>query len=287
MREGLKTFFHLSRFHIIAIASLASLTFGWLFSGHYLWLAPATCALDWFIVNLQNRVVDLEEDRLNGIAGTDFAGGHARAFTITCFALLAGTLALGHLVEPRLTLWRVAFQLIGLAYNFRILPGRTRFKELYLLKNLSSGVLFILSTMVYPAVLSLASPSPLLFAVLVGFFLPLEITYEIIYDLRDVAGDRQLRVPTFPVVHGIPAAHGIIWALLATSAASLAVGAAVGVVGLKEGVLVGGVVQQALYFQLRIKAEPTAARCIFVTYLGAAQIGAYHLWIAAGLPISL
>ncbi|MHB8876930.1 MAG: hypothetical protein ACYC8T_24805, partial [Myxococcaceae bacterium] len=64
-------FFHLSRFHIIAIASLACVAFGWLFSGSFLWAAAALCALDWFIVNLTNRVADLAEDRINGIPGTD------------------------------------------------------------------------------------------------------------------------------------------------------------------------------------------------------------------------
>ena len=43
------------RWHIVAIATMAVFTFGWLFTGRYLWLLTLTCALDWYIVNLVNR----------------------------------------------------------------------------------------------------------------------------------------------------------------------------------------------------------------------------------------
>ena len=36
-------------------------------------IVAAVAALDWFLVNLLNRVVDVPEDRANGIVGTDFA----------------------------------------------------------------------------------------------------------------------------------------------------------------------------------------------------------------------
>ena len=282
--------FHITRFHIICIACLACLTFGWLFSGTQLWLAVALCAVDWFIVNLVNRVADLAEDRANGITGTDLIAKHGRFFEWFCLLLLPGFLLAVHLFEPRLTLLRVVFHAIGLAYNYRLLPapkGRTRFKETYFFKNFSSAVLFILSTQLYPLAISGRSvPLPYLLA-LIGFFLPLEMTYEIFYDLRDIVGDAAERVPTFPVVHGARVSHLIIWALLAMSAASLVAGGLGGVLGLKETCLIGGVVQQALYFHLRIAREATAARCIFVTWLGAAQILSYNLWIWAGLPTDL
>jgi 4-hydroxybenzoate polyprenyltransferase len=284
------TMFHLSRFHIICIACLACLTFGWLFSGQRLWLALALCAVDWFIVNLVNRVADLAEDRANGIVGTDLVSAHGKLFEWGCGALMVGSLVAVHLLVPALTPWRVAFHAIGLAYNYKLLPapgGRTRFKETYFFKNFSSAVLFILSTMAYPLAVSGATVAPLYLALLIGFFLPLELTYEIFYDLRDVKGDAVGRVPTFPVVHGVPVAHGIVWGLLGLSAASLALGAALRVFHLKEVVLVGGVLQQGLYFQLKLSKEATPVRCIFVTWLGAAQILSYQLWIALGLPIAL
>jgi 4-hydroxybenzoate polyprenyltransferase len=203
---------------------------------------------------------------------------------------MKGSLVGVHLFVPALTPWRVAFHAIGLAYNYKLIPtakGRTRFKETYFFKNFSSAVLFLLSTMAYPLAVSGVHVEPLYLALLVGFFLPLEITYEIFYDLRDVKGDVEGNVPTFPVVHGVAASHTIIWGLLGLSSLSIALGAVLGQFHLKEVVLLGGVIQQAAYFQLALSKEATPARCIFITWLGAAQILSYQLWIAVGLPITL
>ena len=157
LRGAVQTLFQISRFHIICIASVTSLTFGWLLTGRELGWAPAICALDWFLVNLMNRIADLREDRLNGIAGTDFVDRHARGLTIFSIVLGLGSFPLLHLVAPELTVWRVLFQLIGVAYNYKVLPsprGLTRFKETYFFKNSSSAVLFLLSTLIYPAALA-------------------------------------------------------------------------------------------------------------------------------------
>ncbi len=286
----IQTFLHLTRFHIIAIATLAALTFGWLMTGRHLWLAMVFCAIDWFVVNLVNRVVDLAEDRANGIVGTDLVARSGSWFTWGCHGLLIASLVLGHFVYPDLTPWRLAFSVIGLAYNYKLIPwfgGMTRFKEMYFAKNFASAVLFLISTIAYPAVLGGAHPSLAWLAVVIGFFLPLEITYEIIYDLRDVKGDAALNVPTFPVVHGEPASHRIIEALIGLSALALIVGGVTRVIGLKELALLGGPIQQMWYFRTRIRHEATAARCVLLTYLGAAQIASYHVWIFAGLPTEL
>lgn len=281
------TFAAVSRLHILAIATVACLVFGWLLTGSWMLAAAAVCCLDWFIVNLVNRVADLAEDRENGIVGTDLIARHGRLFEIGCALLLLGSIVGVHFLAPSLTKWRVLFHAIGLAYNYKLIPtlkGRTRFKETYFFKNFSSAVLFILSTMAYPVALASFEPRPLYFALLVCFFLPLEITYEIIYDLRDVKGDAKEHVPTFPVVHGVRASHRIIDALIVLSALPLIVGFVLGVFRIKELVLIAACIQQALYFHLKLKADPTPERCTFITWLGAAQVASYIVWIALGLP---
>ena len=284
----MRTLFQLSRFHIICIAAVTSLTFGWLLTGHDLWIAVAVCALDWFLVNLMNRVADLAEDRKNGVGGTAFVARHERALTIGAVALLVASFPITHLVAPRLTPWRLLFEAIGLAYNYRVIPslsGLTRFKETYLVKNTSSAALFLISCLAYPAALA-GSPLPwarLLW--LAAFFFPLELTYEIIYDLRDVEGDRAERVPTFPVEHGLATSHRIIESLLLISAAALVAGYLSGSLRFRELVLIFGVVQQALFFELRIKRRVTQLDCIFLTYIGAAQVLSYNVWVWSGLPL--
>ena len=282
------TFFHISRFHILCIAGLASLCFGWLLTGSFLWAAPAVCTLDWFLVNLQNRIADLAEDRTNGVAGTDFVDRNTRALTIGSWLLLVGSFPVLHLLEPRLTWLRLGFQLIGLAYNYRLLPapgGRTRFKETYFFKNTSSAALFLISCLAYPSALAdWAVPLPRALW-LAAFFFPLELTYEIIYDLRDVAGDRAERVPTFPVVHGERTSHLIVESLIALSAAALIAGFTVGQLRVRELVLIAAPIQQLLFFELRVKRQVTQRDAVLLTYLGAAQVLSYCCWVWAGLPL--
>ena len=123
-QEGLlSAFAQVSRLHIIAIASLACLTFGWLMTGEHLWLPPLVCAIDWFIVNLVNRVVDLAEDRANGIVGTDFIGRHGKLLEVGCLALLVGSVAGMHFLAPAMLGVRIVFHAIGLAYNYKLIPA--------------------------------------------------------------------------------------------------------------------------------------------------------------------
>src|SRR5690349_17803780 len=72
--------------HILAIAGLASLVFGWLFSAQFFTIFPAIVAADWFVVNLLNRAVDLPEDAANGVPGTQFLAKHGRWVTIGTIA---------------------------------------------------------------------------------------------------------------------------------------------------------------------------------------------------------
>jgi 4-hydroxybenzoate polyprenyltransferase len=293
---GLATLASISRLHIVAIACLAALTFGWLMGGTWPWPALLFCAVDWFVCNLVNRVADLAEDQRNGIVGTAFVARHARGLAIGCLVLVLVSLAVGHAFYPGLLPWRIAFNAIAFAYSYRVLPWMrktdaawklrlVRWKDLYFWKNFASSVLFLIATLAYPAVVLDVRPEPLWLLVIVGFFLPLELTYEVIYDLRDVPGDTQEGVPTFPVVHGAKWSHGLVRGLLALSGLSLVLGAVAGIVGLAEFVLIGGTIQQAVVFERAIAPDPTAARCIQLTWLGAAQIASYHVWIAVGLPV--
>src|SRR4051812_45297058 len=127
------------RLHIVAIAALGTFTFGWLFTGRHPWFLAAITALDWFLVNLLNRAVDLPEDRANGILGTDLVAAHRRVILGSGFAALLGSLALVHAVVPAITPLRLAYHALGLAYNWRLLPGKRRIKELYFWKNTASA----------------------------------------------------------------------------------------------------------------------------------------------------
>jgi 4-hydroxybenzoate polyprenyltransferase len=270
------------RLHIVAIAALGTLTFGWAFTGARPWLAAAVCALDWFLVNLLNRVVDLPEDRVNAIAGTGFVERHRRAILAGGFATLFGSLALA----PALLPWRLAYHALGFAYNWPLLPGRRRIKQLYFFKNSASAAGFLLTCLAYPLTGAALAPDVTRGTVFAtaAFFFAFELSYEVIYDLRDVPGDRLVGARTFPVVHGERGAVHIVDGLLAVSAVTLAASYAAGVVPWRLFVMVLAPALQVAVYKPWLRRGITSADCIRLTLLGAGLLALYHVWIALGLP---
>ncbi|MFK7991887.1 MAG: UbiA family prenyltransferase [Sandaracinaceae bacterium] len=283
----------ISRLHIVAIATLGTFTFGWLFTGRYLgWLA-AICALDWFVVNLLNRVVDLEEDRVNKITGVAFVDENRRAIVVAGFALLIGSLIGVAFVYPELTWLRVAYHALGLAYNWPVLPGKRRIKELYFFKNSASALGFIITVFLFPLALVdwgtdpsqlAAGITPATLWVSGAFFVLFELSYEVIYDLRDEEGDRVAGVKTYPVVHGQAGAMRIIDALILVSTTVLIAGYAAGVVPWRIVVMALAPVLNLVAYKRAMRRGITSADCVNLTWVGAALLVCYHLWVVAGLP---
>lgn len=291
--DSLKLFASISRFHIVAIGAMGTFTFGWLFTGHYLFGLAAICALDWFLVNLLNRVVDLEEDRINRITGVRFVDENRRAIVVFGFVLLFSSLAFVHMIYPEITWLRVAYHSLGLAYNWPILPGSKRIKELYFFKNTASGLGFIITVFLYPLSLVKWGTDPTLLASGVtpatiwatgAFFILFELSYEVIYDLRDEEGDRAAGVKTYPVVHGQAGAMRIIDGLIATSVLAIVLGFATGVVPWRIFIMVTAPFINLVYYKRAARRGITSADCVVLTWLGAGLLITYHGWVLAGLP---
>ncbi|MSP23910.1 MAG: hypothetical protein EXR75_01855 [Myxococcales bacterium] len=283
----------LSRLHIVAIGALGTFTFGWLFTGHYAFGLAAISGLDWFLVNLLNRVVDLDEDASNGITGTDFAARHRRAILVVGFSILFSSLAAAHLLWPALLPLRLGFHALGFAYNWPLLPGRRRIKTLYFWKNFASATGFFLTVFLYPLATHNygldasgfapgVGPWTILFAA--GFFLLFELSYEVIYDLRDQVGDARAGVRTFPVVHGQAGAVRIIDGLLLGSLACLAVGYALGSVPWRLFIMGAAPLVQLVMFKRALPGGVSSRDCIRLTWTGVLLLVVYHLWIVLGLP---
>ncbi len=283
----------LFRAHILSIVYFSTLTYGFIFSERIDLLLPLVAVWDWFFVNFTNKATDVAEDLRNHIPGAAMMSSHGRTVEAVNGALIAGGLFAGFFVYPEILPFRVLFTVIGLAYNYRIVPtlklGRTRLKEMYFFKNFGSSMLFTLSVFIYPLfALGVADSYPLQSLVLaVLFFIPLELTYEILYDLRDIDGDRAEGVPTYPVVHGRDRALHIIYALIALSALSPIIGALTGLLRLREWIVVFGCAQQVvvIYWLTRRGRRPSQRDTELATYLGAAQLLSYNLWVAVGLPL--
>lgn len=281
----------LTRPHIVAIAALAGLTFGHLFCGGYPWLAAALGALDWFLVNLLNRVVDFGEDRVNAVTGTETAWRHRRTIAWAGLSILGLSLAAQALLLPALLPWRLAYHLLGLGYNWPLLPGRRRIKQLYLAKNAASATGFLLTVFGYPLALAHARGVPLLpdvswatVLVCAAFFFLFELSYEVVYDLRDREGDARAGLPTFPVVHGVKGAVRIVDGLALGSLALLAGGFLGGIVPWRATVMGAAPLMQIAMVKAALPGGIRSAHCVGLTWLGAGLLAVYHLWERLGLP---
>jgi 4-hydroxybenzoate polyprenyltransferase len=191
---------------------------------------------------------------------------------------------------------RVVFHAIGLGYSFRLVPtlrGWRRFKDLYALKNGMSAVLFVLSVIGYP-LLGRSEPlrmSVTALAALAAFFFLFEHTFEIVYDLRDLDGDRAVGVPTYPVVHGIARAATLVYALCVVSIVILVAARASRLVTTRELLMAAAPAAQLAFLRWRGPSNVTRADCIGVTYAGTVLLLVFlagtALWERAGLPMDV
>lgn len=309
----------IARPHIMAIGAMGVLTFGWIFSGQYFWFLAVIAAVDWFVVNWLNRVVDLEEDTRNHISGTAFVAQHSRAFIYTGLAALISSAIATLLIAPEILPLRICFHLLGLAYNWPLLPAKwfprhtfpaafaespdfttrkVRIKQLYFWKNTASATGFLLTVFGFPLVTMWrhdiawangSQPVAALWAVV--YFFVFEISYEIMYDMRDVAGDAAEGIQTYPVFHGIDGAIDIVHDLLLASFVWLVVGFLFTLIPWCLAILAAAPIIQAIFFawmrhphSTTKDIKITAGQCIALTWLGVSLLVTYHFWYHFGLP---
>ena len=285
----------IARYHIVLIAMTASLVFGWLTTGRYGWLLACVVGLDWFLINLVNKLTDVEEDLKNRIPGTERVLAKKKLLTALACGLLVGSFA-SHVVFPQITPWRLLVQLIGLAYSYKLIPtpsGMKRIKELYFFKNFGSAFLFVLTCLVYPIATNdyAIITSQAYVVALALFFIPFEVSYEVLYDFRDLEGDKQEGIPTFPVVHGGETAKKLINALLIVSVVSILIAFGTGIFGVRELLFVVAPTAQLFFYQPRLARGLTSNDCIGLTHLGSAQLILFlvgtTLWLDAGMPANI
>jgi 4-hydroxybenzoate polyprenyltransferase len=173
--------------------------------------------IDYLIITLAvacicqwNRLTDVEEDTLNCPDDLKDAQAKSRAIKIFCYA--AGTIAilLAFFTEPTWgTTVLIAFgAAVGYFYNTPLWPSKPhlRLKNMFIVKNLSSAAGWSAGLLAFPMLRAHSQPDILFFTAFVYMF-AMVMTYEIMWDIRDVAGDTRARIRTLPVVLGINSAR--------------------------------------------------------------------------------
>ncbi|MCC6159546.1 MAG: UbiA family prenyltransferase [Deltaproteobacteria bacterium] len=286
----LRNLYHVSRFHIVLIAAGGSLVFGKMLTGAFHPAFALVVAIDWFLVNIVNRVVDQTEDVANRVTGADFARQNARTILLAAIALYVAGFAVHLFWMPALIWPRLAYHLLGLVYNFPILRRRGRrfrLKEVYFFKNTASCVGFLLTLFAYPlSSLALRDGVGVAYIGLIaGFLAALEVGFEIIYDLRDLDGDRRAGIATYPVVHGETVASRIVIVLNLVSAACILVGACTRLFDLQEFVLIAAPALQLALFVRGRRRGFTQADVVAITWTFAAMNFIWVFWVIVGLPV--
>jgi 4-hydroxybenzoate polyprenyltransferase len=278
------------RLHIASIGAMGTFTFTWLLCGVYDPRLALLSACDWLVVNWLNRIVDIREDQANHIAGTSWVATHKSAVLWSGWLLLLISLAAGAWwVAPITLLPRLAFHTLGMAYNWPLLPGARRIKQLYFWKNTASATGFLLTLFALPLLVHRPVVGTVVVVVAMMFFALFEVSYEILYDLRDEVGDREQHVRTYAVVHGGFFAGRLALVLMALSAIILVVGFAAGVTPWALTIMAAAPLMQMIAVVRKLptatqKNQVDAFTCIALTWLGVVLLSAYHAWEWLGWP---
>ncbi len=202
--------FILNRLHIIVSAPAIM----WCWSG---FLKMRFRSVDYLIITMAvacicqwNRLTDVEEDALN--CPDDLKDAQTKSRAIKVFCYVAGTIAILLALFTELT-WKLMGLItfgaaVGYFYNTPLLTSKPhlRLKNMFIIKNLSSGVGWSAGLLLFPMLRAHIQPDGLFFTAFVYMF-AMVMTYEIMWDIRDVAGDARAGIRTLPVVLGINSAR--------------------------------------------------------------------------------
>jgi 4-hydroxybenzoate polyprenyltransferase len=202
--------FILNRLHIIVSAPAVM----WCWSE---FLKMRFRGIDYLIITLAvacicqwNRLTDVTEDALNCPGDLKDAQAKKNAIKILCYAGGIISVVLALFTEPTWTLaGLVVFgAAVGYFYNSPLLPSQShlRLKNIFIIKNLSSGAGWSAGLLVFPMLRANTQPDGSFFTAFVYMF-AMVMTYEIMWDIRDVTGDTRANIRTLPVVLGINSAR--------------------------------------------------------------------------------
>ena len=293
----IRLFFGACRFHIVLVALFGTLTFSWWLTGHHLWGVALVSAIDWWILDVLNKIGDLKEDLHNNPEEAQWVQKHGIGLTWTCTIIFALSLTWSIAILPELTWARLLFQILGIAYSFNVIympkairregsGAFSRFKVMYVFKNMSAEWLFLLSVVCYPLLAwhqeRILDTNQIL--LMCGFFYFLEMSFEILYDFKDIDGDRKEGVRTYPVVHGERIGRMIFDTCLVLSAGFILVGYFWFGFDSRHIVVCFAPLVQASAFNYYAKNGYPRAGSVWITHLCTVQLLVYNSYVWLELP---
>jgi len=157
------------------------------------------------IYNL-NRKTDESEDAINHSHRYAFTKKYEKILYLSGIGAYLLALVLSGFYGISVILVSAIPLLLGLIYSMPILPKKFRYrrlKEIPVVKSLLVAIAWALPPALLPIYVSGATPSLVTLAVIL-FFFSLVFINTVLFDIRDMEGDRANCVRTIPVLLGIP-----------------------------------------------------------------------------------
>lgn len=154
-----------------------------------------------FSVYSLDKITDSNEDSINMPERQSFLQGRKKYILYYSLAAYALSALIVLLDKP----WALPIIFIPLAanavYGSRIIPGVPRLKDVPVVKNFVVAISWALVTTLLPA-MYMAEKSSLAIAAVFYFMLAKVFINAVLYDIRDVKGDREMGIKTMPVLLG-------------------------------------------------------------------------------------
>ncbi len=155
-----------------------------------------------FSVYSLNKLTDMDEDAINTPERLKFLKGRKKL--VLYYSLGAYAISALLAVSENLAALPIVFIPImaNAVYGSRLLPGLPRLKDIPVMKNVVVALSWSLVCTLMPALHSGEAPSANMIAMVLYFMIARVFINTVIFDIRDVEGDRQNKVMTIPVLLG-------------------------------------------------------------------------------------
>jgi 4-hydroxybenzoate polyprenyltransferase len=152
------------------------------------------------VVYQLNRISDFNEDRQNAPREYEFNKRHLTEITLISLGSFFILIAL-FISQTIVLIYALPLLGLGLLYNFKILDPMPRLKSIPIVKNIASAFGWAFAVVIFPCLvdnISISTPAIVLFVYLfLGVF-----SSEVLWDLRDIVGDKVNGIRTIPILFG-------------------------------------------------------------------------------------
>ena len=196
--SGFTSFVHTYRLHVIMVYILASILFVGVFEElTYFVILPMVCFTSLCAGSyLINRYFDVDADTINEVAykiknKVILLWLSIFFITLPFFLLIVGSFA----VSPFFIFTPISF-----LYSYKLMEFR--FKDFWLTKNMFAALMWYVSWVIVVVCYGKEGYEVYEIFKITWPWIPLLLTYELLWDLRDVKGDMQTGTSTIPTVFG-------------------------------------------------------------------------------------